>query len=138
MKLNREPLKTLDPTTIEQDREFWGKLSKELLADPKFLSSEEARKTYAKLRSAIGGLYVYRHLTNEAEVAFKQAVGLCPASFEPNFRLAQLYVEAGRFDDAITVLEQFQRRLATTDTHVTAAISRIREMKLEAEKKQAK
>src|SRR5207249_1102979 len=91
MRLNMEPLMTLDPAVVSQDRQFWDTLTKELLADRHFTGNQAACLTYSKLRSAIGGLYVYRHLTNEAEVVFRQAVELCPTSPEPNYRLAQLY-----------------------------------------------
>jgi len=40
----------------------------------------------------------------EAEYAYKQARQLCKESPEANFRLAQLYMEQNRVDDAVTVL----------------------------------
>jgi tetratricopeptide (TPR) repeat protein len=139
MKLNKEPLERLDPTVIEQDREFWAKLSKKLLADPRFRANAEARKMYAKLRSAIGGLYVYRHLTNEAEAAFKQALELGPALREVPFRLAQLYVQMSRYDEAIAVLEPVQNQFSPgPDREKTReAVAQIREMKRKAERKPA-
>jgi len=84
LKLNSEKMDKLDPASIERDRLFWNKLSKELLADPRFLHNDGARKTYSKMRSAIGGLYAYRRMSEEAEAAFKQAIQLCPASPEAN------------------------------------------------------
>ncbi len=125
LKLNNEPLDKLDPAVIQRDREFWAKLSKELLADPKFVSTEGARKTYAKMRSAIGGVYAYRKLRDEAEAAYKQAITLCPASPEANFRLAQLYMETGRSDQAIAVLTECQK-LDPHNRHISAAIEQLR------------
>lgn len=132
LKLNKEPLAQFDASMITRDREFWDKLSKNLLGDSMFLSNEVARKTYSKLRSAIGGLYAYRHMANEAEAVFIQSRQLCPASPEANFRLAQLYMELGRADDAVAVLEQFQKRLNAggLDWQRTGqAITQVREMK---------
>jgi hypothetical protein len=125
LKLNNEPLEKLDPAAIERDREFWARLSQELLADPKFLGTESARKTYAKMRSSIGGLYAYRRLREEAEAAYKQAITLCPASPEANFRLAQLYMEMNRPDDAMATLEQLQK-LDPHERKIAAAIEQLR------------
>ncbi len=111
LKLNRQPLTQLDPAVVARDREFWDGLTKRLLADPKFLKNGEVRKMYSKLRSAIGGVYAHRKMTDEAEAVFKQAVALGPMSPEANFRLAQLYVEQNRFDDGIAVLTSFQQRV---------------------------
>ena len=127
LKLNNEKLANLDPAAIVCDREFWAKLSKELLADPKFLANEGERKTYSKMRSAIGGLYMYRKLWDEAEAAYKQAITLCPGSPEASFRLVQLYVEQGRRDEAVAVLEQLQK-LDLGNDKIAAAIRQIRSL----------
>jgi beta-lactamase regulating signal transducer with metallopeptidase domain/tetratricopeptide (TPR) repeat protein len=124
MKLNRRPLTQLDPAGIAQDREFWGTLTKQLLADPRFLGNERARHAYAKLRSAIGGVYAYRKMTDEAEYAFKQALALGPDSPEANFRLARLYADQNRFDDAITVMKSLQQR-DPSNQKVRDAISQL-------------
>jgi tetratricopeptide (TPR) repeat protein len=110
LKLNREPLTRLDPAVVAHDREFWDGLTKQLLADPGFLGNKWARQMYAKLRSAIGGVYAYRKLTDEAEAVFKQALALYPDSPEANFRLAQLYADQNRFHDAIALLQSFAQR----------------------------
>ncbi len=128
LKLNKEPMKELDPAVVAQDRRFWDALSRELLADPHFTGNEAARKTFAKLRSSIAGLYAYRHLTAEAEAVFKQALELCPTSPEANFYLAQLYMEAGRFDDAIGVMKSLQQR-DPSDPHYQDAINQMENAK---------
>ncbi|MGA2140526.1 MAG: tetratricopeptide repeat protein, partial [Verrucomicrobiia bacterium] len=110
LKLNRKPLTQLDPAVVAQDREYWDGLTKQLLADPKFLGNKWVRNHYSKLRSAIGGVYAYRKMTDEAEYVFKQALALCPDSPEANFRLARLYGEQKRFDDGITLLRSWQQR----------------------------
>jgi hypothetical protein len=134
LKLNKEPLDKLDPAAIERDRQFWAKLSKELLVDPKFLGNEWARKTYSKLRSAIGGLYAYRKLRGEAEAAYKQAITLYPASPEANFRLAQQYTEQGQRDEAIRVLEQLQK-LDPSNDKIGAAIQQVRNVPRQPDEK---
>ena len=140
MKLNNEPLAKIDPVLMARDRQFWDGLSKRLLADPEYLGNEYERRTYSKLRSAIAGVYAYDVFilgrTNEAavvfhretEAAFKQSIALWPTSPEANFRLAQLYIEQGRIDDAIAVLSTLQQ-LDPLNSKIAQAIDQLREMK---------
>lgn len=128
LKLNKEPMKELGPAVVTQDRQFWDTLIRELLADPKFLGNDWVRGHYAKLRASIGGLYVYRRLTTEAEAVFKQAQELCPTSPEASFYLAQLYMQAGRLDDAIAALKSFQQRVPS-DRHIQDAIDQLEKAK---------
>ena len=131
MKLNKELLAQIDPAVVSKDRQYWDTLSKQLLAEPKFLGHEWGRQAFAKLRSAIGGIYMYRRLTNEAEAVFKQAIELGPTMPEAPFRLAQLYVEQNRHDEAVAVVEQF-RKVSKPDPRLDEAIAQIREMKRKA------
>ncbi|MBI3985572.1 MAG: DUF2723 domain-containing protein [Lentisphaerae bacterium] len=104
MKINNEPLPGLTPEMVKNDMDFWAWYCKRLLGDRKFLEDAVARKTFSKLRCAISGIYVYRRMFTEAELAYKQAIELCPLSPEANFRLADLYLQHGRFEDARTVM----------------------------------
>jgi tetratricopeptide (TPR) repeat protein len=129
LKINRTQSAQLDPAVIARDREFWDRLTKELLADPTFLKHRWARQAYSKLRSAIGGLYAYgRGLNDEAEYAFRQAITLDPSNPEANFRLAQLYTEGNRFDDAIATIKSLQQ-LDPTNQKLQAAIAQLQTMK---------
>jgi tetratricopeptide (TPR) repeat protein len=129
LKLNRTPMTRLDPAVVARDREFWDRLTKKLLADPTFLNHRWARQAYSKLRSAIGGLYAYgRGLNDEAEYAYKQAITLDPRNPEGNFRLAQLYAEQNRFDDAIATIKSLQK-LDPGNQKLQAAINQMQTMK---------
>jgi hypothetical protein len=108
-RINKEPLPQLAPDIIARDRDYWDALFEDLHNDPRFQRDEAAKRAFSKLRSAVGGLYAFRHLVPEAEYAFRQAVALCPDSLDANFRFAQLYVELGRYDDALAVLEEFAK-----------------------------
>jgi tetratricopeptide (TPR) repeat protein len=116
MKINRDELPgpeqnpELWAQIVAMDRAYWDKLYAELTARPEFSRDTDAQKTFSKLRSAIGGVYAYRRLISEAEYAYQQARALCPDSPEANFRLAQLYLEQNRVDDALAVLNELQRR----------------------------
>jgi len=109
-KLNTEPLPQITPEMVARDKAYWVTLYDDLMRDPKFKRDDVAQKTFSKLRSGIGGLYAYRKMVNEAEYAFKQSIDLCPESPEANFHLAQLYLENGRYDDALGILERYKTR----------------------------
>jgi len=128
LKLNRTPLSQIDPAVVATDRDYWDGLTRRLLADPEFLANKWTRGHYAKLRSAIAGVYSYWRMAGEAEYAFKQAAALDPPSPEANFRLAQLYAEENRFDDAIAVITALQQ-LDPTNPKLQAAISQLEHLK---------
>jgi len=113
---------------VDRDTAYWDKLCADFNARPEFHRDTDAQKTFSKLRSAIGGLYAYHHMIPQAEYAFKQALNLCPESPEANFRLAQLYIEQGRIDDAVAVLQALEK-LDPLNSKITQAISQLHGMK---------
>ncbi len=106
MKINQKPLDRLTETMVKDDMEFWSWYANRLMRNPLFLNDNVARKTFSKLRCAIAGIYTYRRMFNEAETAFRQAVDLFPASPEANFRLADLYLQFGKFPEALQTMEK--------------------------------
>lgn len=90
MKINRQPLPTLDDTVLQKDHDFWKQYSKRLTGDiidyntpisticdwiektylrhdfngftgdRKFIHDDDAQKAFSKLRSSIGGIYAWR------------------------------------------------------------------------------
>jgi tetratricopeptide (TPR) repeat protein len=132
LKINKEPLPGITPEMVKRDTDYWDALFKDLKDDPKFHRDDVAQKTFSKLRSAIGGLYAYRRMVKEAEYAFRQAIQLCPESPEANFRLAQLFVEIGRFEDGVNVLEGYQK-LDEYNVKIRDAINQIKAMKSSVE-----
>jgi tetratricopeptide (TPR) repeat protein len=134
LKLNAEPLPApqdnppLWSQIISRDRKYWDELVAEFTARPEFWRDSDARKTFSKLRSAIGGLYAYRRLLSEAEYAYSQSLKLCPDSPEANFRYAQLLLETGKGDQAVEVLEAYQK-LDPLNAKIRAAVEQIRNIK---------
>jgi tetratricopeptide (TPR) repeat protein len=134
MKINRDPLPgpEQDPQLwagiVKRDKAYWDKLTEELKARPQFHGDPDAQKTFSKLRSAIGGIYWYRRMATEAIYAFKQSLTLCPESPEANFRLAQLYMEIGRPEEALATLQALQK-LDPLNNKITGAIQQIMSMK---------
>ena len=107
LKLNDDPLPSLPPDVVENDRKFWGWYTEWLLGQSEFRRDVCARKSFSKLRSAIAGIYDYRRMYDEAENAFKQSIDLYPLSPEANFRLAQMYITIQRFEDAENLIRGF-------------------------------
>ncbi|MEI6082999.1 MAG: DUF2723 domain-containing protein [Verrucomicrobiota bacterium] len=128
LKINSNPLPAITPAMVARDTAYWNALAADLSGDPKFHRDDVAQKTFSKLRSAIGGVYAYRHMISEAEAAFTQAIGLCPDSPEANYRLAQLYIEQRRFDAAISVLENYQKH-DSFNPKIREAIEQVKKMR---------
>jgi thioredoxin-like negative regulator of GroEL len=145
MKINREPVRELTEDMVNRDHEFWSQYSQRFIGnwitydtpvkdiaawvektylrrnfngftgDRKFVRDDQAQKAFSKLRSAIGGMYLYRVATTvpgtpehqraikEADFAFRQAVAFCPYSPEAVGHYINLLVsqEMRRFDDAL-------------------------------------
>ena len=134
LKVNKEPLSKLDPAVIMRDRDYWDKLTKKLLADPRFRGNEMVRKTYSKMRSTISGVYAYRKLYVDAEYACRQSIQLCPDSPEANFNTAQLLLETSQHAAAIDVLEAYQK-LDPLNSKIGLAIQQIQNMQHRVETK---
>jgi tetratricopeptide (TPR) repeat protein len=134
LKINREPLPAPEQDQarwqqiINRDKAYWNQLVKEFKEREQFRRNSDAQKTFSKLRSAIGGLYANRRLTLEAEYAYRQARELCRESPEANFRLAQLYMELNRPDDAVKVLQELQE-LDPLNNKIGQAIEQIQTIK---------
>jgi hypothetical protein len=138
-KLRPTAQEALFEETVRGDREYWQRLTRRLIGqavhdetdlaevcaaaqelvgkpkdfqgDPDFLRDENARKTFAKLRSSISELYAWRaahakssserrQMEREAELACKQAYLLCPQSPEAVRGYVLLLVSQGRAEDA--------------------------------------
>jgi tetratricopeptide (TPR) repeat protein len=134
MKINRDPVDSPEKNPqlwadiVTRDKAYWDRLTSDFKARPQFKGDPDAQKTFSKLRSAIGGIYDFRHMSNEAIYAFKQALDLCPESPEANFRLAQLYMGLGRTDDALATLQALQK-LDPLNNKITQAIDQIAAIK---------
>jgi tetratricopeptide (TPR) repeat protein len=127
MKINKEPLPSLTTEMVKNDTEFWNWYANRLLNNRKFQRDSVARKSFSKLRCAIAGLYAYRRMFNEAEAAFRQAVNLYPGSPEANFRLADLYLQSGRFADAKEIMKKNLEQDPRNDK-IVGFINQIEEM----------
>ena len=107
MKINSEHT-PLNQKMAEDDLYFWDWYVRRFNNNPKFLRDVVARKSFSKLRSAIGGLYSNRGQLANAEQAFQEARLLYSLSPEANFRLVQeVLLRQGRFAEATLLMQEF-------------------------------
>jgi tetratricopeptide (TPR) repeat protein len=120
LKINKDKVPKLSQEVIKNDLEFWAWYSERLVNNPYFKNDACARKTFAKLRGAIAGMYERRavpgpgrppdqQLLKCAEQAYLEGIKLCPISHEAIFRLAGFYQKLNRIDDAIAILEDYKQ-----------------------------
>ncbi len=130
MKLNPDPLAALSEETVSRDHEFWKQMIQRLEAQPGFIETTDARDTFGKVRSAIGGLYAYRKMNTDAEKAFRQSIRLSPTAPEPTFRLSKFLAEQDRHKEAIDVVAAF---VACNPEHSKeAAMAYLKQLKAES------
>ena len=168
MKINRKPLPSLSDEIVKQDRDYWVKYVAPMIGDwlntdtsvqeiasfaekiylknnlsgfsgdPQFVKNSDAQKMFSKLRSAIGGLYVWRglHATaddekrrmdDEADFAFRQAWALCPYSPEAVFRYVNLLLSEGRITDAILVAETSEKMTQLDGEQIRNLIAQLKQ-----------
>jgi len=108
--------------------------------DRNFVRDDDAQKAFSKLRSSIGAsIYQWRannshspaehaRTLKEAEFALKQAFAYCPYSPEAVFHLLNLFLAAGRMDDALMILETCHG-LDPYNDQINEWITRIKESK---------
>jgi tetratricopeptide (TPR) repeat protein len=105
-KLNPEPMKDLPADAIAEDHKFWDAYSLKLLSNPRFRLDSDAILTFGKLAYWHSDLYRWRHLEKEQEYWLKLSLILCPQLMDAVSGLAHLYLDQGRYDEGIAVLEQ--------------------------------
>ena len=171
LRLHRKPVVEITAADVAKDMEYWSRQQQPLIGDwlkpetsieeicqyvrkrhvnhnmagfegnAKFLQSEKVRKTWAKLRSAIGGIYAWRagqasdpkvkeRMTRAAENAFKQAFAFGPDSAEPVLRYVNLLVGAKRKADAVKIAE-LAADLESGDGSIANLLTTLQKMKLD-------
>ncbi|MBV9464299.1 MAG: DUF2723 domain-containing protein, partial [Verrucomicrobiae bacterium] len=130
MKFNPEPIAKIPDEAVKRDRAYWTAYVARLFAHPSFAEDIVARRTFAKLRSSIGGLYLWRGMYKEAEIALLQSMALQEGSSETGSRLVELYVRQGRYDRAMNVVNRWIEAdpRSTTAREVAGNVQAIAEM----------
>jgi hypothetical protein len=123
MKLNREPLREIPPSTVRTDREFWTRrldswfgawlntntpvsevtkfvertyLNKELegfSGNPRFIQDIEARNAFSKMRVSIAGLYVWRATNSKDPTERRRMVAEADFAFRQAFTISPTFLE---------------------------------------------
>lgn len=104
-QLSREKLDKIPADVVKKDMRFWKEYGAMLHDNPRFKGDPDAPRTFAKLRTAIGNIYNFRGMFKEAEMAWRQALELWPASDEALTCLTHLLVKQKRFDEAVSICE---------------------------------
>jgi len=112
MKINRKVLPRISDERTHDDSDFWDWNIRRLSSSSKFRRDIVARKSFAKLRCAIAGMYIFSNEPRaaEAEKAFNESRILYPIWPESVFREAELYMAQGRFSDARRLVSSFQKQ----------------------------
>jgi len=88
--------------------------------DAGFARNPDTQKTFSKLRCSIAGLYAWRanqsqdsdektRMRNAADLAYRQALALCPSLPEAVFRYCNWLVERKRYSEAVLVADTCRR-----------------------------
>jgi hypothetical protein len=176
MKLNRQPVRSITDDMMSRDHEFWCRYSQRLIGDwitydtpvsnlcafvervhlrhdysgfegdRRFVRDMPAQQAFAKMRSALGGLYTWRlgpdcpaehrpkpglesqRLEREAEFAFKQAYAFCPCSPDALYRFANLLAHQWRLDEA-RLLAATARKLNPDDADLKKLVDQLAVMR---------
>ncbi|MEI7435515.1 MAG: DUF2723 domain-containing protein [bacterium] len=132
MKIEKEPIPSpqenpaLWKDLVARDKAYWDALTTEFNNREEFCRNNDAKKSFSKMRSAIAGLYISRGMIPEAEYALRQSLSLCPESPEGCFRLAELYMQGRRFEDARQLIEEYQR-IDPYNGNVASFLNQIKE-----------
>ncbi len=123
--------------------------------NPRFVQDENSQKIFSKLRSALAGVYAWRvgafksiptpieylapegaerqRMSDAADLAFRQALALCPYSQETDTRYSDFLAAQGRKEDSIAVLELGLRQQTShgggTPADMTLLVDKLKEQK---------
>ena len=118
---------TITPEMVKADTEYWTNLKKVFqdggtlyfedinngrkgkvdVKAGEFFEDLAARKSFAKCRTAIGGLYEYHKMYDEAELAYRDAIWLNNMSAEAYMRLSSMLARNGREQEGLKVIKEY-------------------------------
>ena len=93
-----------------QSLQYWQTAAQEVMADSEAANSPEVLKSYSHDTVAAANLLAAHNYTGEAEQAYRLATQLWPENPESVSGLADLFVAAGRPDDARQLLQDFAQK----------------------------
>jgi tetratricopeptide (TPR) repeat protein len=133
LRLNSEPT-ALTADMVAEDHAFWARYEAKLRSQATFGADIRAQTTYAKMRSAMGGVYAFRGRFDDAGKAFMQARSLFPESPEANYRLVQdVLLRQNRFEEALRVMNQY-REILPSWVRICAKDGNATELRIEQDR----
>jgi tetratricopeptide (TPR) repeat protein len=105
-RLNKAKVESLSREVVDRDFAYWKDYSERLLADPNYKDDLDAQRSFSKLRLTIANIYRHRHMSVEAERAYREALALWPGNAEAIAALASYLWDRGDFEEAIELCDR--------------------------------
>ena len=120
----------ITPEIVEKDTAYWDNLMKVFdnggtlyfedinngrkgkvdVVAKEFFEDLTARKSFAKCRTAIGGVYEYHGMIKEAEKAYRDAIWLNDMSAEAYMRLSNMLAKNGREKEGLEIIREYLKK----------------------------
>lgn len=120
----------ITPEIVEKDTAYWdnlrnvfdnggtlyfedinnGRKGKVDVVAKEFFEDLTARKSFAKCRTAIGGVYEYHKMYKEAEKAYRDAIWLNDMSAEAYMRLSNMLARNGREMEGLEIIKEYLKK----------------------------
>lgn len=111
----------------ERDLDFWDWMARRLVRNPAFRRDIPAQREFSRNRATVAGLYSLLDRKGAAEVAFRQANVIYPASRESTVRYVQDFLlRQMRCKESIRILDEFTH-FDPYDTGVQLMLTRLTE-----------
>lgn len=104
-RISKEPLKEIPAEVVKMDFAFWKNYIRDLLSNPDYKKDYDAQRSFAKLRSTTGNIYLYRKMDKEAERAYREALLLWVGNPESLQALSKMLWDRSDFDGLLALLE---------------------------------
>jgi len=104
-QITKEPLKEIPADVVQKDFAFWNKYIQDLLSNPDFSKDYDAQRSFSKLRTTTGNLYLHRKMDKEAKLAHLQALALWQANPESLQALVRMLWDQSEYVEARAIIE---------------------------------
>ncbi len=105
-RLSKTKVESLSREVVDRDFAYWKDYSERLVADPNYRDDFDAQRSFSKLRLTIANIYRHRHMSVEAERAYREALALWPGNAEAIAALTSYLWDRGDFEEAIELCDR--------------------------------
>jgi tetratricopeptide (TPR) repeat protein len=104
LRLMPEKIDSIPAGLVSQDFAFWENKINELFENPRFHGDYDAKRTFGKVRTAMGNLYRHHEMDREAEAAYRQALAIWPENPEAILPLSSILWKKHDFKEVQNIL----------------------------------